>query len=330
MIKCYKVPELIHIEVTSRCNLKCPQCYNSNSRKDINSSILFQTIEEAGSLGVKYIALSGGEPLLYPEIFSTIKMIRSCGMTSFMATSGMGLTAEMINSLVKSGLNCLFLSLNGSTKKIHEISRRNYDATIGALMLLKETDIRYEINWVARNDNIDDFSSLVKMCTYYKAKAIDVLMLKPDANNKIDNYLNGGQLFALANQIKNLINLGFNINVETCFSQLRCHLSWNNEGSMAGCSAGISLMAINVKGEKLPCRHLYHLASHTKDLMSYWRESDVLKRLRNIDKSITEPCSSCGCFRLKKCRPCRAVANKIYGALESGELDCPLFKTTCS
>jgi radical SAM protein with 4Fe4S-binding SPASM domain len=327
MIEFCKVPELIHIEVTSKCNMKCPQCYNSNSGKDIDFFILFQSIKEAGSLGVKYIAISGGEPLLYPKIFSAIKMIRFYGMTSYMATGGMGLTVEMINHLVGSGLGCLYLSLNGSTKKIHEISRGSYDAAIKALMLLKETNLRYEINWVARNDNIEDFSKLVKMCTNCNAKAINVLILKPDIHNKINNSLNRDQICALANQIKSLQNSGFNINVEHCFSQLRYHLSWNNEDNMVGCRAGIDLMAINVEGEKLPCRHLQHLTNNTKGLMTYWENSNVLKRLRNIDESITKPCSTC--FRFKKCRACRAVADKVYGTLESGDLDCPLFYPTC-
>jgi MoaA/NifB/PqqE/SkfB family radical SAM enzyme len=292
-----KVPELIYIEVTSKCNLKCPQCYNNNSGKDIDHSILFQIIEESGSLGVKYIAICGGEPLLYPKIFIAIKLIRSLGMTSLMATNGMELTVDIINHLVESGLDCLFLSLNGSTKEIHEISRGNYDSTIKALILLKETNLRYEISWVAHNYNIEDFSNLVKTCTDYNAQAINVLMLRPDKHNKINNSLNRDQIFALANQIKALKSLEFNINVEPCFSQLRYHLSWNDEGDMIGCLAGIYLMAINVKGEKIPCLHLQHLTSNAKDLMSYWEDSDVLKRLRKIDESIQEPCSSCNCFK---------------------------------
>jgi pyrroloquinoline quinone biosynthesis protein E len=274
-----------------------------------------------GGLGVKYIALSGGEPLLYPELFSAIEAIRFYGMTSFMATGGIGLTVEMINHLKESGLGCLFLSLNGSTKKIHEISRGSYDAAMKALMFLKETNLRYEINWVARNDNIEDFSNLVKMCIHYKAKAINVLRLKPDMHNKIDNSLNRDQIFALADQIKNLKNSGFNIKVEPCFSQLRYHLSWNNKASIVGCPAGIYLMAINVDGKKLPCRHLQH-PDNTPDLMSYWENSNVLKRLRNMDENIKEPCSNC--FRFKKCRACRAVADKVYGTLEAGEFECPL------
>jgi radical SAM protein with 4Fe4S-binding SPASM domain len=327
MIAFCKVPELIHVEVTSKCNMQCSQCYNSNSEKDIKSSILLQTVKEAGSLGVKYIALSGGEPLLYPEIFSTLKTIRYYGITSLMATNGMGLNVDIINQLRDSGLGCLFLSLNGSIKKIHKTSRGNYDETIKALMLLKKSNLWYEINWVARNDNVEDFSNLVRMCTHYKAKAVNVVMLKPDIHNKLDNGLNRDQLFALANQIKNLRNLGFNINVEFCFSQLRYLLSWNNESNMAECQAGISLMAINVEGEKLPCRHLQHPTSNMKSLMNYWKYSDVLKRLRNIDESIKEPCSSC--FRSSKCRACRAVADKVYGSLESGILDCPLHNATC-
>ena len=328
MIEFCKAPELIHIEVTSKCNMKCPQCYNSNSGKDIDFIVLFQAIKEASNLGVKYIALSGGEPLLYPKLLSAVKTIRFYGMTSFIATGGLGLTVEMINYLVESGLGCLFLSLNGSTKKIHEISRGNYNAAIRALMLLKDAGFRYEINWVARNDNIDDFDDLVKMCMHHKAKAINVLILKPDIHNKINNSLNKDQFFALANKIKNLKNSGYNINVEFCFAQLRYHLLRNNEDSIGGCPAGIYLMAINVNGEKLPCRHLRHMASNTKDLLSYWEDSNILKRLRSLDESIKEPC--CNCFRFKKCRPCRAIADKVYGSLESGDLGCPLFDITCN
>lgn len=85
-------------------------------------------------------------------------MIRSYGMTSFLATSG---------------LVCLFLSPNESIKKIHELSRSNFETISKALILLTEANINYEIIWVARNDNVKNFRSLVKMGTDYKAHAIN-------------------------------------------------------------------------------------------------------------------------------------------------------------
>ena len=321
-----------YVYMTAGCNLACQHCWltptfqsNGGTGGHLDFDLFALAIDEGLPLGLRNIKLTGGEPLLHPELFNAIKLIRLCGMRSFMATSGMGLTAEVIDRLVESGLGALYLSLNGSTKEIHEVSRGNYDATIKALSLLKEGDLWYGINWVARNDNVDDFSDLVDLCVgHYKAKAIDVLMLKPDVNNKIDCCLDEYQAIFLANQIKKLQNLGCCINVEFCFTQLRHYLPLDDEDVVVGCPAGIFLMAINVEGEKMPCRHLIHLADETKDIISYWEGSDAFKRFRSANRNIKEPCNNCSYFKLKKCGPCRAVADKIHGVSESKEADCPL------
>lgn len=103
-LRLFGAPTLIHIELTTRCPLRCPQCYaHQEEGMDFDKTLLFRFLEEAATLKVIHIALSGGEPLLYPHLTETIAYIRNLGMRSTMATSGLGLTPRNLRELMQAG-----------------------------------------------------------------------------------------------------------------------------------------------------------------------------------------------------------------------------------
>lgn len=317
-----KPPELIHVELTSRCLLKCPQCYNDPTSKEINSDLLTTFLKEAAEMKVKCIALSGGEPLLYSDLDYIIERVGALGMTSVMATSGAGLSQKRIGELKKAGLGQIWISLNGSTKDIHEKSRDGYSYAIEALKRLKETDLFYGINWVARKDNANDFPNLVNLAGELKAKAIVILRLKPDSKSHAAGALDGEHLSRLAAHVKSCKSTGMSIFIERCFSILRTAI-YGSKGLYIGCPAGTELMSISADGDFFPCRHLYH-GEKWSSIMNYWNNSSVLDRLRATEENVEYPCGNCN--NLPHCRTCRATCEKLYGSFYAGEKDCPIYK----
>lgn len=317
-----KAPELIHVELTSRCLLKCPQCYNDPAPKEINSDLLAEYLKEAAGMQVKTIALSGGEPLLYPDLDYIIELVGALGMTSVMATCGAGLSQKRIGDLKKAGLGQIWISLNGSTKDIHEKSRDGYIYAIEALNRLKGTDLFYGINWVARKDNTDDFPNLVNLAGELKAIAINILRLKPDSKSHAAGALDGEHLSRLAAYVRSCKSSGMGIFIEKCFSILRTGI-YGSKGLHTGCPAGRDLMAISADGHFLPCRHLYH-GEKESSIEGYWNNSSVLDRLRATEENIEYPCRDC--THLPHCRTCRAACQKLYGSFYAGEKNCPIYE----
>lgn len=316
-----EVPGLIHFELTTRCPLNCPQCYNiTPHHKDFDFGLLTNYLQEAARLKVLYVALSGGEPLVYPHLTETILQIRALGMNSTMATSGCGLNAKRLNELGKAGMGWLWISLNGSTEEIHYKSRDKYDDAVRALELLQKTDLLYGINWVARKDNAHDFSNLVDLAKKYGVQAINILRLKPDSHKQVPDLLDGPELAYLAAYLKSYSNPAPAVYIETCFSVLRTLVHRDRyQGIEAGCAAGRQMMAVDVDGNFRPCRHL-SFPEKGLSIANYWSQSDTINKLRSTEENVLDPCKSCG--YLLNCRTCRATCANLYGDFNAGEKAC--------
>src|SRR5215469_13838274 len=106
-------PILAHIIPVRRCNLSCAYCneYDKDS-KPVPTETMLQRINRLGDLGTTIITISGGEPLLHPELDVLIRQIRRRAMIAGMITNGYLLTADRIRSLNRAGLEHLQISID--------------------------------------------------------------------------------------------------------------------------------------------------------------------------------------------------------------------------
>jgi uncharacterized radical SAM superfamily Fe-S cluster-containing enzyme len=118
------------LEVTSRCNLKCPVCFaaaGEETGRDLPLAVIarqYDRLMEAG--GPFNIQLSGGEPTMRDDLPEIIRMGREKGFSFFqLNTNGIRLAQEdgYAGRLKEAGLNCVFLQFDGVTEKPYEILR---------------------------------------------------------------------------------------------------------------------------------------------------------------------------------------------------------------
>jgi MoaA/NifB/PqqE/SkfB family radical SAM enzyme len=130
-------PILAHIIPIRRCNLSCRYCneYDNHSRP-VPTKTMFERINRLADLGTTIITISGGEPLLHPELDLLISQIRRRRMIAGMITNGYLLTAERIRQLNRAGLEHLQISIDNVMPD--DVSKKSLKVLDKKLQLLAE------------------------------------------------------------------------------------------------------------------------------------------------------------------------------------------------
>ena len=141
-------PIMAHIIPIRRCNLSCTYC---NEYDDFSKPVPLETmvhrIELLGNLKTGVITLSGGEPLLHPELESIITSIRQNATLAGLITNGYLLTADRIKKLNDAGLDYLQISIDNVMPD--EVSKKSLKVLDKKLQLLAEhADFHVNINSV--------------------------------------------------------------------------------------------------------------------------------------------------------------------------------------
>jgi MoaA/NifB/PqqE/SkfB family radical SAM enzyme len=119
-------PSHAQIGITNACPQRCEYCYNRNRQGDVmDTDTILKTARELVDMGVVWLGLTGGEPLLNKDIVRIVERLSGdCAMKLF--TTGCTLTAEKAAQLQRAGLFSVCISLDHWTEDEHDRGR-NYD-----------------------------------------------------------------------------------------------------------------------------------------------------------------------------------------------------------
>src|SRR5438105_10712402 len=117
-------PLLAHLIPIRRCNLACKYCNEFDDfSKPVPTETMFHRVDKLAALGTSVVTISGGEPLLHPELDEVIRRIRKNGIIAGLITNGYLLTAERIEKLNRAGLEWLQISIDNVTPD--EVSKKS-------------------------------------------------------------------------------------------------------------------------------------------------------------------------------------------------------------
>jgi len=141
-------PLLAHIIPIRRCNLACEYCNEFDDfSKPVPTPEMFRRVDKLAELGTSVITISGGEPLLHPELDEIIRRIRRNGMVAGLITNGYLLVAERIERLNRAGLEWLQISIDNVTPD--DVSKKSLKVLDKKLEFLAEyADFHVNINSV--------------------------------------------------------------------------------------------------------------------------------------------------------------------------------------
>src|SRR6201993_2164045 len=141
-------PLLAHIIPMRRCNLACTYCNEFDDfSKPVPLEEMYRRIDKLGALGRAVVTISGGEPLMHPELDDVIRRIRANGMIAGLITNGYLLVADRIQRLNRAGLEWLQISIDNVNPD--EVSKKSLKVLDKKLQLLAEhADFHVNINSV--------------------------------------------------------------------------------------------------------------------------------------------------------------------------------------
>src|SRR5260370_37732670 len=133
-----KHPILVHVIPNRRCNLACTYCNEFDDfSKPVPLEEMKSRLDILAGMGTSVITISGGEPLMHPEMEQIIRHIRHRRMIAGMITNGFLLDRKTIQKLNDAGLEHLHISIDNAVPD--EVSLKS----------LKTLDTRLE--WLAQD-----------------------------------------------------------------------------------------------------------------------------------------------------------------------------------
>ena len=163
-----------------RCNLTCKHCYSVSADHDfpgeLDTSEVFNVMQDLKAFRVPVLILSGGEPLLRPDLFDIAQRAKEMGFYVGLSTNGTLIDATTIHRIVDIGFDYVGISLDGR-RDTHDRFRRRagaFDASMGALRLCRDAGVKVGVRFTLTRDNYADLPWLLAMI---EAEGIDKFYL---------------------------------------------------------------------------------------------------------------------------------------------------------
>ncbi|MGP1370495.1 MAG: radical SAM protein [Eggerthia catenaformis] len=306
-------PELLTIELTNNCVLRCKHCYMSAGEGElsfINDKLVKSIIEESEKLSIPMIQLTGGEPLLHPHIFEIMNLINEKNIAIQLFTSGYIDSNDVIDKIVQLNNKKMIVqvSLDGF-ESFHNEFRGKCDAFAKTINFIKKLTSNGVSIVVAMCITMQSDKYIINFSKYVKELGVKVLRLGviSDQGRAKENALKSEssqflRVVKLQNSLSELLgDKYFKVELSEDTTRLK---------SRENCGLCQSLIKINQKGRISPCLMSEFVLS---DYASYNIET-TMRRFGGLFSDIIPPCEEvCGnCKNLNTCNHC-IVQGIIHG-----------------
>jgi radical SAM protein with 4Fe4S-binding SPASM domain len=177
-------PLYIKVKVFYGCNLKCEMCNHWRETREppISTDRLKEVLNELAALGTRKIHISGGEPMLRPQVPDMTEQASTLGMKVTMTTNGTLIDKAKAKRLVEAGLRGVNISIDSPIRKMHEKIRGvegSYKATIKAVALFRrythKGKLAIRINTVVSRTNYQTLVTLPDLAHEIGADGINLI-----------------------------------------------------------------------------------------------------------------------------------------------------------
>ena len=326
---------LIAWEVTRDCNLNCIHCRAAATKGpypgELETEACFSLLDQVKEVGTPVIILTGGEPLLRPDIFEIARYGTEKGLRMVMAPNGTLITEQNAKEMVEAGIQRISVSLDGATAESHDRFRQvegAFDGALRGIQWVRQAGLDFQINTTITQLNFEALPRIQALAVELGAVAHHIFLLVPTGRGKyiVDQAIS-------AQQYEDTLNWFYDQRDKTPLQlkatcaphyyrilRQRAHqegksVTFKTHGLDAvtrGCLGGTSFCFISNTGTVQPCGFLDLDCGNIKEtpFPRIWRESEVFLALRDFSK-LKGKCGRCE-YR-KVCGGCRARAYEATG-----------------
>lgn len=242
---------LIQLQYNYACNFKCKHCaierFKQQNGRTLTVSDVKMIADQADAMDLASICISGGEPLIFPDLKDVIDAIGPDRFVISMDTNGWLLTEEKIEWLVEVGVDRIHLSIDGleSNHNMFRGAEGSWNRCINALEHCKKYGLGVIINIVATKSLIHS-GELIKQLEFISQFGQHASIIFAKATGAFEEYKDEILDTQDIKYIQTLHRqLGGKYNTST-------HLS-PNCGYEFGCMCFKRHMSITAHGDVLPC-----------------------------------------------------------------------------
>lgn len=330
------------IEITNKCFNECVHCsaYKPGEEKEkiLEKETIISIINDFVSLGGIELNISGGEPILHPNLFEMATHAKKLGLKVNLFTCGIipdDLLCDEFNLFGKFkevNFDQIQITLHGSHAETHDQITEHpgsFEKTVSFIERLVKEEENVSVHFVPMQVNSEEIEDLIDFLKYLKVTNLHVLRFYPQGRGLCNKewLMLDGQV--TANLIKKIVELEKNPDVKIHIGHPGdFRFLINPDVKPNPCDAGINQCMINVDSDVLPCPAFGDLNDwyagniNVDKLSSIWSDSPALITLRTGQEKV-EYCSTCVHFDICRGR-CPAQRYRQYGNISIGpDPECP-------
>ncbi|MCB1028276.1 MAG: mycofactocin radical SAM maturase, partial [Microthrixaceae bacterium] len=320
-----EAPICLTWELTYACNLACRHCLSSSGRRDpaeLTTEECFGVVDELQRLGVFYVNLGGGEPMLRRDFFDIVEYSTAHDVGVKFSTNGTYIDAGAARRLASMDYLDIQLSIDGATAAVNDDVRGEGSfATARAAMdhLAAAEFGAFKISVVVTRQNADQLDEFRAIAADYGAQ-LRITRLRPSGRGA-DTW---DELHPTQQQQRDLYHWLLD-RPDVLTGDSFFHLNALGSEQLSGlnlCGAGRVVCLIDPIGDVYACPFVIHdefLAGNVRDeggFSGVWKGSELFRSLR--EPTSAGACASCGAY--DACQG-GCMASKFFVGLELDDPD---------
>jgi SynChlorMet cassette radical SAM/SPASM protein ScmF len=307
---------MIYFYLTEGCNLACRHCWIAPKYQQKDQTYpmlpldLFKSIiKQAKPLGLSGVKLTGGEPLLHPQIQEIIETVRTEGLRLIVETNGVLCTPQLANRMAHCKNAFVSVSLDGIDAKTHEWLRGVpgcFDAALEGVHSLVDAGLKPQIIMTLMRRNIDQAREMISFAKSLGAGTVKFNIIQPTARGKamyqqgealtIQELIHLGEI--MENELSKSAQIGVFFGHPLSFRPLGRMFGDNGNGcGVCGIKGIIGVLADGSYalcgiGENVPELIFGH--AKTDQLEDVWKDSTIINELREgLPSRLKGICADC-------------------------------------
>ena len=322
-------------EVTRSCNLTCVHCRASSECGPYTGELTTEQctglLDDIASFSKPVIILTGGEPLLRPDIYDIASYGDRRGLRMVLATNATLVTSEIARKMLRAGIQRVSVSIDGLDAGSHDRFRGipgAFRLSMAGIEAMKKAGLEFQINTTVTKANLKQIEGILNLALQLGAAAHHIFLLVPTGRGKdlADQEITPADYEKTLNWFyEKSLNCPIQLKA-TCaphyyriLHQRRKEIPSPAKSSehpfhtmTRGCMGGSSFCFISHTGQVQPCGYLDLDCGQIKEnsFADIWKNSGIFKNLRDLQQ-LKGKCGHCEFIRV--CGGCRARAHEITG-----------------